>query len=88
MTPELQRVLWACYQCWASSPVPPDQRMICYEWISGAYRDKFAADFHQSRLAALVKLGFLRPGHSVRGGARRYYTIVDPPLVERHLRGQ
>ncbi len=43
MTPELQRVLWACYQCWASSPVPPDQRMICYEWISGAYRDKFAA---------------------------------------------
>ncbi len=85
MTPELQRVLWACYQCWVTSPNPPATREIWYGWILGGYRERFSASFHQSALQQLAGLGFLQAGGNARGGRRRYYTLPNPERVRQAL---
>lgn len=81
---ELQQVLWACYEYWQRESVPPGQRLICYSWALGPYRERFGRDFHQSGLSRLARLGFLKTGDPSRGGHRRYYRLVAPDQV-RHL---
>jgi hypothetical protein len=81
MNQELQRVLWACYHHWQNSPVEPANRLLCYTWVVYDHEQRFGVGFHQSRLQRLEKLGFLRQGYSVRGGSRRYYTLVDPTQI-------
>ncbi|HXG08677.1 MAG TPA: hypothetical protein VNK04_02715 [Gemmataceae bacterium] len=80
--PELQRVLLACYEYWKTEPLPPEQRVICFKWVSGKYREMFNREFHPAKLSQLAKLGFLKKDDTSRGGHRRYYKIVDPALVE------
>jgi hypothetical protein len=79
--PELQRVLWACLECWLIEPVAPEQREVCHSWVSGPYERRFGGTFHQSRLRRLAELGFLRQGDTARSGNRRYYAIVSPEQV-------
>jgi len=76
--PELQRVLWACYQYWKTESSPPHKRVICYKWVLGPYKDRFDRGFHPSRLHQLLKLDFLEKDDTSRAGHRRYYRIVDP----------
>ena len=78
---ELQRVLWACYKYWQGESSPPQDRVICYSWVIGPYRERFGTDFHQSRLYLLTKLGFLKQDDTARGGNRRYYKIISPSRV-------
>lgn len=75
--PELQRVLWACYDYWRTEPLPPEQRVICFNWVIDRYHDRFGMDFHQSKLYWLTKFGFLKQDHTARAGNRRYYKLVD-----------
>lgn len=75
---ELQRVLWACYKYWQGEPLPVDQRAVCYSWVIRPYEKAFGAQFHQSRLYRLTKLGFLQQAETSRGGGRRYYTLINP----------
>jgi hypothetical protein len=81
LTTELRQVLRAAYECWHSSPNPPDQRSLCFEWIVVDYQRLFGGMFHQVRLRQLADLGLLVPGDLTRAGARRYYTMPDPLLV-------
>lgn len=83
---ELQRVLWACHSYWQTEPLPAENRVICYKWVQGNYRRRFVSGFHQSRLDALSKLGFLTKHDTSRGGNRRYYKIQNPEYVEALLR--
>ena len=76
LAPELQRILWACYDYWQAEPLPADDRTVCFSWVEGSYRTRFGGTFHQSRLAALAKLGYLVPDDSSRGGGRRYYRLT------------
>ena len=77
LTNELHQVLLACKDYWESNPsVPPADRLICYRWVLPIYQRKFGSDFHQSQLHNLAKLGYLKTAHTVRGGGRRYYTLV------------
>jgi len=78
---ELQRVLWACYKYWEGESSPPQERVICYSWVIGSYKDRFGTEFHQSKLYVLTKLGFLKQDDTARGGNRRYYKIVSPNQV-------
>jgi len=80
--PELQRVLLACYEYWQTEPLPPEQRSVCFSWVSGTHRRMFGEEFHPAKLYQLTKLGFLKQDDTSRGGHRRYYKIVDPSLVE------
>jgi hypothetical protein len=85
--PELQRVLWACYQYWqGEEALPPHERTICYKWALDLYESKFGTKFHQSKLRLLAKLGFLKHDDTSRGGHRRYYKIMDPNQVDNLLR--
>jgi hypothetical protein len=54
---------------------------ICYRWIIDDCRQRFGVGFHQSALQQLADLGYLHPGGLVHGGNRRYYHLVNPPLV-------
>ena len=78
---ELQRILWACYEYWHKESLPPDERIICYNWVLGIYEEKFGTKFHQSRLRRLEKPRFLKKDNTSRGGHRRYYKIADPKRV-------
>lgn len=78
---ELQRVLWACSDYWRRGTSPPDQRMICHYWVIDPYGDRFGGTFHQGCLRRLANLGFLRQLHTVRGGGRRYYALVNPERI-------
>jgi hypothetical protein len=82
---ELQRVLWSCLAYWQEPSLAKD-RLICYRWVIGAYRSRFASEFHPSRLNELSKLGLLAKGDTSRGGNRRYFTIPDPERIEALLR--
>jgi hypothetical protein len=81
-SPELQRVLLACYEYWQGEPLPLEQRSVCYSWVSGTHRQMFGSEFHPAKLYQLTKLGFLKQDDTSRGGHRRYYKIADPGLVE------
>jgi hypothetical protein len=85
LTPEQQRILWACYAYWAASPAPPEQRLVCYTWVLYCYQQRFGGEFTPPQLRSLAQLGLLRPGHVVRGGGRRYYTLADPQRVHELL---
>ena|SRR6266851_1674019 len=80
--PELHHVLIACYEYWRSEPVPPEQRIICYSWVIGPYREMFGTEFHPAKLYQLTKLGFLNQEHTARGGGRRYYKIANPEIAQ------
>lgn len=82
---ELQRILWACFDYWSRESSPPDQRGICYSWVTGPYEDRFAATFHQSRLRELARLGFLISDDTSRGGNRRYYRLNQPERIAEML---
>ena len=83
---ELQQVLWACFNYWQTQEsLPLQERSICFNWVIDSYKEKFGSRFHQSKLKNLVKLGFLKPADTTRGGNRRYYTIVDPDRVNELL---
>jgi len=82
---ELRGVLWACYEYWRNETLPCSRRSICYKWVLPLYGQRFGGRFHQSRLARLAKLGFLRPDQQSRAGHRRYYTLADPKHVCRLL---
>lgn len=71
-TKELEQVLNVCREYGKGS-----QGMICYKWISKTYLDKYKTSFHQSLLHRLAKLGYLTVENAVRGGTRRYYTVVE-----------
>lgn len=83
---ELQRILWACYEYWHAESLPHHERIICYNWILGPYKDRFGTTFHQSGLRRLTKLGFLKQDQTSRGGHRRYYKIADPDRLGELLR--
>lgn len=83
---ELQRVLWACYRYWQDEQLPPEEKVICYEWVIICFEKKFGAKFHQSRLRHLAELGFLEICDTSRGGRRRYYKIINPDRVGDLLR--
>jgi hypothetical protein len=78
---DLRQILWACYDYWHRGTTPPEQRMICHYWVIDTYFNRFGTNFHQGRLRQLAKLGLLKAAYTVRGGARRYYTIPDPERV-------
>ena len=85
--PELQQVLWACYQYWQSeTSLPLGERVICYSWVLRTYEDRFHNKFHQSKLQRLTKDGFLSQEDVSRSKRRRYYKIIAPDQVETHLR--
>jgi len=85
--PELQRILWACYNYWQSeSSLPSSERVICYSWVLRPYKDRFGVKFHQSKLRRLTELGFLSPVDVSRGGRRCYYKIGDPDQVDNLLK--
>ena len=86
LDPELQRVLWACYEYWKTEPLPPEDRLICYKWVATLYTRHFGRGFHQSCLRRLAELGFLAQEDTSRGGHRRYYRLVDPSRVAQLLR--
>ncbi|HXF85377.1 MAG TPA: hypothetical protein VNK49_08310 [Anaerolineales bacterium] len=76
--PELQKVLWACYEYWQREILPPENRAICYSWVVRLYQDRFGARFHQSKLRHLAKLGFLQEDDTARDRQRRYYKLKEP----------
>src|SRR5262249_23510980 len=76
--PQLQQIALACLDYWNRETCTPDQRSICYKWVSRRYEAMFGGSFHQSRLAQLERLGLLATdGDTSRGGHRRYYRITD-----------
>ncbi len=75
---EMKRVLWACQYYWASEPLTPEKRLVCYTWVLKPFRSRFGTAFHQSRLEHLARLGFLQKLDTSRGGKRRYYRISNP----------
>lgn len=82
VNPELQKVLWACYDYWRRMSIPEQERAVCYKWIRRSYQDRFGQRFHWSRLSKLADLGLLeRDAETSRGGHRRYYKIPNPSLV-------
>ena len=83
---ELQRVLWACYDCWQGQELPPGQRDVCYTWVVPTYQRRFRIAFPQHRLLTLSKLGLLRKADTARAAHRRYYKLVDPQQVAELLR--
>jgi hypothetical protein len=86
--PELQRIVWACLDYWTKEPVAPAERSICYKWVLRRYQSQFGGTFHQSRLAALERIGVLaKDGDTSRGGDRRYYRILDPAALAQLLKG-
>src|SRR5438270_13489612 len=80
-TVEHRQVLWACCECWKCHTSAPQDREVCYSWLIDRYVQRFGRAFHQSVLSELADMGFLNRGDTVRGGARRYYTIPDPAKV-------
>lgn len=78
---EQQRIIWACYQYWATEPTKPEDRVVCYSWVLRLYRTKFGRSFHQSKLEHLARLGILEKADTSRGGTRRYYRITDPAFL-------
>lgn len=77
-SPELQRVLWACYKYWQDeSPKHIDKKVICYSWVLEVFEKRFNSGFHQSGLQALSDIGFLQKDMTSRHGGRRYYKVVD-----------
>ena len=75
---QLQQILWACYDYWSKEDLPPNERSICYSWMSHSYADRFGSKFHQSKLSQLAKLSFLKRLDKSRSGDRRYYAITSP----------
>jgi hypothetical protein len=80
---DLLRVLWAVYDHWRRSDLPPAERVVCYTWVVQAHESKFGEPFHQSKLHNLAKLGFLKQEWS--SNDRRYYSIPDPGRVRVHF---
>jgi hypothetical protein len=78
LSPELERVLWACYEYWRNIDQPEEERVICYSWVVTKYELRFGTRFHQSRLHELANFGLLELEDSSRGGNRRYYKLPDP----------
>ncbi len=87
LDPELYDVLWAAYEQWKKVPMPPEDRIICWEGIVEFYKARVGKTFHQGKLRSLANLGLLSPAHAVRGGGRRYYKILNPAQVEALLGG-
>ncbi len=79
--PELQQVLWACYDYWKNEDMPIEERVICYSFVKDPYKKRFGKMFHQSKLSKLANLGFLERDRKTRGGNRRYYKLVNPDRV-------
>src|SRR5438093_13758786 len=79
--PELRQVLWACYDHWKNDANPPDKRRIWSGYIMDSYRNRFGSEFHQTKLYWVTKHGSLTQAESVRGGARRYYKMIDPDKI-------
>lgn len=80
--PELQHILWACYEYWRQEKLPVRQRAICYNWVIDVYKDRFDQRFHQSKLTKLARLGFLKKDYPTRAGSRRYYKIPAADQIE------
>lgn len=72
---------------WRREPGAPESRIICHNWVVDPFWNRFGVTFHQSKLRRLVQLGFLRPEYTVRGGTRRYYSVVNPDRLEELLQG-
>lgn len=83
--PELQQVLWACYQYWRTEAAPPHERVICYKWVLGPYKNRFGKRFHNLKLHRLSELGFLEKEETARTGHRRYYRLADPEKISNLL---
>jgi hypothetical protein len=78
---ELAQIIATCYSQWRTAGGTADT-LICYSWLLDAYHDRFACGFHQSKLANLARLGFLRRVDATRGGHRCYYRLADQVRVE------
>jgi len=79
--PELQQILWACYECSQTDLVAAGEGSVCYSSMIDSYKKKFRSEFHPAKLYWLTKLGFLKQAHASRGGNRRYYTITNRDRV-------
>ena len=77
-SPELQQVLWVCYECWKNETLAPNDRVLCFSWLIDPYRKKFGTRFKPTDLYWLTKYGFLIQGETGKGGNRRYYKLADP----------
>src|SRR5688572_8660526 len=84
--PLLQQVLWACLDSHNQRDPSAERRLLCYYWLIGPYEKRFGTKFSQGTLRRLASMGFLKPEYTVRGGNRRYYTLVDPELVAELVR--
>jgi hypothetical protein len=83
--PELQRILWACYQWWRTCRAFSPDPLIWYGWVAPEYEARFGRRFHQSRLHDLANAGLLEKSLSSRRRHRRYYKLPNPDEVERLL---
>lgn len=82
MTAELDvetlRVLCACYEYWATEPLPIEDRVICFRWIKRGFESRFGVELTRREFDLAAKSGLLVKADTSRGGNRRYYRLVDP----------
>lgn len=75
LTEDLRNVLSEC-RAFLKSVDSTSQR-VCYEWVSRPFRDRHGRGMRPQHLAQLARLGFLTKENATRGGARRYYRVVQ-----------
>ncbi len=75
---ETRRVLWACYEYWATEPLPVDERVICFKWVKRRFESRFGTKLTRREFDRAAKSGLLAKADTSRGGDRRYYRLVDP----------
>jgi hypothetical protein len=57
--------------------VDSTSQRVCCEWVSRPFRERHGREMRPQHLAQLARLGFLTKENATRGGARRYYCVVQ-----------